>query len=83
VSDDPIKPARLGRVVEFVDARTGDMRALKDPDGPATPNQLRKLNALGLLAAVEADHGQPLTKAEAAWLIDDALHGDDPPLPDW
>jgi hypothetical protein len=50
----------------------GERRELSEPDGLPTGRQLMKLNALGLLAAVEPRQ-KPLTKGEAAWLLDEAL----------
>jgi hypothetical protein len=50
-----------------------EVRELVEPSGPATPRQLARLNRLGLLAVVEPGQVEPLTKGEAAWLLDRAL----------
>jgi hypothetical protein len=61
----------LGRSTRFV---FNDVpRELNDPDGPATARQLRRLNELGLLAVVEPWQVPPLTKGQAAWVLDAAL----------
>jgi hypothetical protein len=61
----------LGRITGFTFG--GERRELINPDGSPTARQLLKLNALGLLAAVEPGQVEPLTKAEAAWVLDRAL----------
>ncbi|MBA3377024.1 MAG: hypothetical protein H0U00_14640 [Actinobacteria bacterium] len=51
--------------------REGEWCELVDPDGPPTGRQLLRLNRLGLLQVVE--HAvPPLTKGEAAYVIDAA-----------
>ena len=54
-------------------AVSGEWRALVEPDGPASGAQLRRLNALGMLELVDPDRAEPLTKAEAAAAISEAL----------
>lgn len=44
-------------------------RTLKDPDGPATPAQLARLNRTGRLRIVA--HAAPVTKLAAAQAIDE------------
>ena len=58
------------RITHFVDGRSGEWRAIADPDAPATPQQLARLNRAGMLALVEPGSVEPLTKGEAAWAID-------------
>jgi hypothetical protein len=48
---------------------SGELRELTDPEGPATPRQLRKLNASGCLVVVEPGTGKPITKGEAAYAV--------------
>jgi hypothetical protein len=59
------------RVLSFI--VDGQVRVLRDPDGPPTGAQLRWLNRHGLLAVVAPGEAAPLTKAEAAYLIDTAI----------
>ena len=47
----------------------GEPRELKDPEGPATPRQLRRLNAAGALVVVEPGSAQPLRVGEAAFAV--------------
>ena len=59
--------------LRYVDGRWwfkvgGDWRALKDPEGPASPAQLARLNREGRLAVVR--RGEKITKLDAARLID-------------
>jgi hypothetical protein len=56
-------------VLSFVTPK-GEQRHLKNPYAPATPRQLRYLNELGCLEAVEPGRKPSLTVGEAAWLID-------------
>lgn len=53
-----------------------EWRALVNPDGPPTARQLLKLNALGCLELVPASDAQPITKAEAAYALNDAQQDD-------
>lgn len=64
--------SRRPRLTSFT-APDGSVRELRDPDGPATPFQLAKLNRLGMVVVEAHPHEfEPLTKGEAAWLIDEA-----------
>jgi hypothetical protein len=67
------------RVTGFVHPRSGEWTELVDPDGPATPRQLRRLNADGKLELVGPGEAEPLTKAQAAGGIDDASGKTDVP----
>jgi hypothetical protein len=61
------------RILGFLDWR-GVWRDLPDPDAPATPHQLAKLNRLGMLGEPGLPYeSDPITKAEAAGEIDWAL----------
>jgi len=60
--------------------RFGDeWRNLKNPTGPPTWRQLLRLNALGCLELVPPGESQPITKAEAAYALNDAQPDDQPP----
>lgn len=65
----------LGRITGF--AVDGEWRELCDPDGPPTGRQLLRLNRLGLLAIAEHAIAKPITKGEAAWLIDQTCNHED------
>jgi hypothetical protein len=69
----PLLP--LGRTLAFW--CNHEVRRLRDPDGEPTGRQLLALNRLGALAPVQPGQVAPLTKAQAAWLID-ALKGETP-----
>jgi hypothetical protein len=58
----------------FVAWRSFEWRELVDPDGPATPRQLARLNRAGALELVAPGRATPITKGEAAAAIND---GDD------
>jgi hypothetical protein len=47
----------------------GEPRELKDPEGPATPRQLRRLNETGCLVVVEPGQATPIRKGEAAYAV--------------
>ena len=47
----------------------GEVRELKDREGPATPRQLRRLNDAGCLAVVEPGTATPIRKGEAAYAV--------------
>lgn len=47
----------------------GERRELKNPDGPATPRQLARLNSEGRLL-LRDEPGDPISKGEAAWAIE-------------
>jgi hypothetical protein len=70
-----VRLLELGRITSF--SFNGEVRELVDPDGLATARQLLKLNRLGLLAAVDPAQA-PLSKSEAAWLIDQAVKDKSP-----
>jgi hypothetical protein len=58
--------------LEFWDSFTtpsGEVRELKDPEGPASPTQLRRLNETGCLVVVEPGHAKPIRKGEAAYAV--------------
>ena len=63
-----IRPRRRYRVDSFK-APDGEWRQLKNPDGPATGNQLRKLNELGVLELIAPANAEPITKGEASAVI--------------
>jgi len=65
----------LRTLTTFVDRRSGQVRELEAPDGLATHRQLHLLNRRGLLAVVEHGQATPLTKGEAAYVIDAAAKG--------
>jgi hypothetical protein len=48
---------------------SGELRELKDPEGPATPRQLRRLNDMGCLVIVEPGQATPIRKGEAAYAV--------------
>jgi hypothetical protein len=48
----------------------GEVRELKDPDGPPTTRQLARLNYLGGLAIVEPGQIDPISKGQAAGALD-------------
>jgi hypothetical protein len=48
----------------------GEVRRLIAPDGEPTGRQLLALNRIGALAPTLPGQVEPLTKAQAAWLID-------------
>lgn len=59
----------LGRVTSFTNTR-GEPQELRDPDGPATPAQLKALYECNALVVVHpARHRSRFTKAEAAWAV--------------
>ena len=62
------------RLLRFAPIRSfvfeGQVRELKEPDGPPTARQLLRLNALGALAVVEPGQLGPITKGEAAGALD-------------
>jgi hypothetical protein len=65
-----VRAVALGRVLSFV---VGEQeRVLREPDGPPTGRQLLWLNHHGLLAVIAPDEATPITKAEAAYAIDQA-----------
>jgi hypothetical protein len=65
---------------------SGELRELKEPEGPATPRQLRRLNDAGCLVVVEPGQATPIRKGEAAFavsLVRDAEPVDGQPPPRW
>lgn len=54
------------------DDGSGKLRTLREPHGPPTRGQLRRLMELGLLEIRDVP-GQPFTKLDAARAIDQAL----------
>jgi hypothetical protein len=58
----------------------GELRELKDPEEPATPRQLRRLNEAGALVVVEPGRAIPIRKGEAAFAV--SLVGDAKPRTD-
>lgn len=48
---------------------SGEARELTNPDEPASPRQLRRLNAAGCLIVVQPGDGRTLTKGEAAHAV--------------
>lgn len=58
----------LERWTHFFTA-SGECRELVDPHEPATPRQLRRLNAAGCLIVVQPGDGRTLTKGEAAHAV--------------
>jgi hypothetical protein len=65
---------------------SGEVRELKDPEGPASPRQLRRLNETGCLVVVEPGQAIPIRKGEAAYavsLVGDAKPTDDQPPTRW
>jgi hypothetical protein len=63
-----MRPLRLQFWDSFVTA-DGERHELTEPEGPATPRQLRKLNASGCLVIVEPGTGKPIAKGEAAYAV--------------
>jgi hypothetical protein len=55
----------------------GEVRELKEPEGPPTARQLLKLNGLGVLCLVEPGQVEPLTKGLAAAVLDALLEEPD------
>ena len=49
--------------------RDGEVRELKNPEGSATPRQLRRLNDAGALVVVEPGQAQPIRMGEAAYAV--------------
>lgn len=47
----------------------GELRELKDPEGPATPRQLRRLNEAGALVVVTPGEAKRIRKGEAAHAV--------------
>jgi hypothetical protein len=60
------------KIAGFIDPRSFEWRELRDPDGPATWRQLRRLNREGRLELVPAGTAVPISKAEAAFALDAA-----------
>ena len=70
----------------FFTTSDGELRELKDPEEPATPRQLRRLNEAGCLVVVEPGQAIPIRKGEAAFavsLVRDAEPVDGEPPPRW
>jgi hypothetical protein len=65
--------SRRPRVTEFVDPRSGELRALLNANGPPTSHQLVALHRAGALALTEPGYGESFTKAEAAYAVDRAI----------
>jgi hypothetical protein len=62
------------------------VRELKDPEAPATPRQLRRLNETGCLVIVEPGQATAIRKGEAAFavsLLREADPTDDRPPSRW
>jgi hypothetical protein len=74
-----MNPLRLEFWTSFT-TRDGELRELTDPEGPATPRQLRRLNDTGCLVVVEPGHAIPIRKGEAAFAV--SLVGDAKPRTD-
>jgi hypothetical protein len=49
--------------------QSGELRELNDPEGPATPRQLRRLNETGCLVVVEPGTATPIVKGEACYAV--------------
>ena len=64
------------RITRFIHPQTGEWCELRDPDGPATGRQLMKLNHAGALVVVEPGQSTPLSKGEAAAVIDSVARDD-------
>ena len=60
------------RIEGFVHEPTFAWRELRDPDGPATPRQLARLNREGRLELVARGEAEVISKGQAAFAIDDA-----------
>ena len=63
-----MKPLALEFWTSFT-TRDGEGRELKDPEAPATPRQLRRLNEAGALVVVEPGTATPLVKGSAAFAV--------------
>jgi hypothetical protein len=63
-----MRPLRLQFWDSFV-TDDGERHELKEPEGPATPRQLRRLNETGCLVVVEPGTAMPLTKGSAAFVV--------------
>jgi hypothetical protein len=74
-----VRPLPLQFWTEFRTS-SGEVRELKDPEGPATPRQLRRLNDTGCLIVVEPGQAIPIRKGEAAFAV--SLVGDAKPRTD-
>jgi hypothetical protein len=59
-------------------ARDGKLRELKDPEAPATPRQLRRLNEAGMLAVVEPGEATSIRKGQAAYAVSLVAETPDP-----
>ena len=47
----------------------GEVRELQEPEAPATPRQLRRLNDAGCLVVVEPGMATPIAKGQAAYAV--------------